>query len=209
MSNWFESITTRNWFESITTKYRWLESPLTLLVCQYGALDMAIGAPREYRLKVDHDWDARRQAEREEFNKKHGPLPKPSDYELAHAHKRPPIKTIHADAKFGMWTSSSSDSVAISINLDTRRIYQADGWLFREEHQGSGAIGVAIFGLPSLILGLPVILLARTYYRVKEAVVGMDRHSWALYQKLQGQLDPETRLLLWDALKARGQSRRG
>jgi len=179
--------------------FRWLNTPILIIGSQFWALEMVIQPPRRYRLRYDPIWEERRRLEQEEMNRKYGAPPEPEVSEQIH--KMPPLKSIYAVARFG-WFSKETTTAAIHINTETRRLYQSDPWLFRKEYQGSGAIGVFIFGLPTVILSLPIILVAKGYYSIKERFLGMSRHGWQIYKKLRHQLDDETRILLRDALQA-------
>ncbi len=81
---------------------------------------------------------------------------------------------------------------SMCIDLEEKVIAHAD-WsrLTGDEHMGSAAIGVALFGLPGLILTSPVLVAAHGAYGIQRLATGMDRHTWGVWRQLKGQLMSE------------------
>jgi len=80
----------------------------------------------------------------------------------------------------------------IAIDLEEKVIVHAD-WsnLTGDTYMGSAAIGVALFGLPGLIVTSPILLAAHGAYGIGRLATGMDRHTWTVWSKLKGQLMSE------------------
>jgi len=80
----------------------------------------------------------------------------------------------------------------IGIDLEAEVLVHAD-WhsMGGHQHLGSAAIGVALFGLPALILTSPILLAVHGAYAIHQTVTGMDRHTWGIWQQLKGQLMSE------------------
>jgi len=92
---------------------------------------------------------------------------------------------IRGNFKSGGW-------MHIGIDLEEKVIASAN-WsnLAGADHMGSAAIGIAIFGLPALIVTSPILLVAHGAYGIHRAVTRMDRHTWGIWQQLKGQLMSE------------------
>jgi len=60
--------------------------------------------------------------------------------------------------------------------------------IINKENMGSGAIGVALFSLPTLPLWLPFIVPTNLYFSAKEKVLGKSRHAAAILQKVKSSM---------------------
>jgi hypothetical protein len=114
---------------------------------------------------------------------------------IQHVPKRTIIE--YKTSKSGGWITIFHDDLKISCN---------DGGLFSEPYGGSGMIGVALLGLPGLIVASPLLVLNSLVWGGIEMSAGMNRYQLNVYLKLQSQLDPETRDLLKRALQKKMQS---
>lgn len=70
-----------------------------------------------------------------------------------------------------------------------------------ESNGGSGDLGVALFGMPGIIVTSPILILNAIIWYLIEQSAGMDRHALSFYLRVRGQLDGHTRYLLKKALK--------
>ncbi len=161
-----------------------------------------IDPPRRLKLRVDHDWEERREREQREMEERHGairrpPLPRGLVTCLPPA---PPMKRIHLECTD---RDGSLFGATIAIDLETKRIDygSSSAWLFGKEHKGSGAIGVIFLSLPVTLPLSPILLAVNDYYRLMEKRRQMSRHSHAILRALKGQLDPETEALLSEAMQ--------
>ena len=84
----------------------------------------------------------------------------------------------------GNWT--------IAIDLEETVLVHAD-WhqMGGHQHLGSAALGIALFGLPALVLTSPILLAVHGAYAIHHTLTGMDRHTWGIWQQLKGQLMSE------------------
>ena len=91
---------------------------------------------------------------------------------------------LKKDGTGGIWS--------MCIDLEQTVIAHAN-WsnLCGHEHMGSAAIGVAIFGLPALIVTSPLLLAAHGAYAIGRAATGMDRHTWGVWRRLKDFLASE------------------
>jgi hypothetical protein len=98
--------------------------------------------------------------------------------------------------------SKSGGRFHIGIDLEQHIIAHAD-WnvLHADEYMGSAAIGVAIFGLPGLIVTSPIWLTAHALYKLQKLFTGMDHHNLVMYLKLARKLSRADRKALRKALQ--------
>ena len=91
-------------------------------------------------------------------------------------------------------TGDGSSRWHVGIDLEKQVIASAN-WniLFSIPYLGSAALGIALLGLPSLLLTSPLLLLTHGAYRVHRLATGMDRHVWTAYRKIAPQLMTEDR----------------
>ncbi len=157
--------------------------------------------PRRFKLKVDHDYEARRERKRREMKERYGELP--DKFRVKSGIKPPPLKCIHLVHPYRAYGQDCEAQLTVAIDLNKRRLdwFYTTDWLFGQEHQGSGIIGVAIFSLPFLLPIAPFLILTRRCYEWREKRLGMSRYGHTLLRALRGQLDPETEALLTEALK--------
>jgi hypothetical protein len=92
----------------------------------------------------------------------------------------------------------------ISISHEDLSVHSNDGGLFSEPYGGSGEIGLALIGLPSLLVTSPILIANGLGWAALEKVVGMNRYAWTVWLRLKDQLDVPTRDLLQEALKRLG-----
>ncbi len=168
----------------------------------HGGIRIWVDPPRRLKLKVDHDYEARRERARREMEENLGEMPLP-EAKPSNVRQPPPLKCVHLRYPYRAYGRDCVQECRVAVNLKTRRLdwTYTDDWLFGREHQGSGAIGVALFSLPFLLPIAPLLILARRYYEWQEKRRGMSRYGWTLLRALQGQLDLETETLLAEALK--------
>lgn len=168
---------------------------------------MWVEPPPKFKLKVDHDYEARREAEHREAERRFGrPFPKVKGTEIPpelRAATPAPAKEIRLDfwdAHYKKWIQGQC---SIAIDLEKRRIHygRTSSWLFGRQHQGSGAIGVALLSLPVTLPLSPILIGLNRYYRMCEEDWKMSRHGHAILKAIKGQLDAETEALLVEALK--------
>lgn len=68
-------------------------------------------------------------------------------------------------------------------------------------YMGSAAIGIAVFGIPGLLLTLPAWVTTNLLWYVIDLLTPLNAQNWAIYLKLAPQLDKGVRSLLWKCLK--------
>lgn len=156
-------------------------------------LQLVTDAPMIPKLRVDPDGE-RKEEERRAHRRRSPGL---EDMRM------PRLKTTHLQ-----WEDTSGKTVwrdtALRIDLDAKRTYRVDGVMLHflgGGHTGSGAIGVALFAAPALLVLSPYIYARNARWRARERKEGISRHAIVLMERLAGQLDPETEALLREALK--------
>jgi len=162
-----------------------------------GGVRLWVDPPRRFKLKVDHDFEARRERERREMEEKYDIPP-----EIRPDVLPPPVKCIHMSHPYRAYGQDCEYQTSVAINLKTRRLdwTYTDSVLFGREHN-SATIGIALFSLPFLLPIAPILILARRCYEWAEKRRGMSRYGHALLRSLKGQLDQETEALLTEALR--------
>lgn len=168
-----------------------------------GGIRMWVEPPPKFKLKVDHDYEVRREAERQEMERKYGPTPRTKLPSGIKTRRFAPAKEIHLDFWDPHYKKWIKGQCSIAIDLEKRRIDygRTSDWLFGRQHQGSGAIGVALFSLPVTLPLAPVLIGLNRYYRMCEEDWGMSGHGHAILKAVKGQLDADTEALLVEALK--------
>lgn len=103
-----------------------------------------------------------------------------------------PIRTL-IDIK------SEHDSFSITINESTGELmyFSSPGSYLGS---GSAEMGIALMGLPGLILASPVLIAAHVGWKTLQVMTGMERHAWAVWRGIKDQLEPKEYLLLEAAL---------
>ncbi len=76
----------------------------------------------------------------------------------------------------------------IQIDLENESIFSINGNPTNEIHNGSAGIGIAIFGLPSLILTSPLLILNAILWKAIESHYNMTRHMLVLWLKIKDQI---------------------
>ena len=167
-----------------------------------GGIDLWVRPPRKLKLVVDHDFEARRERERQADEERDKGKPW-STFNAPDARPYPPLKCVHMDQHYKRDGQELRSGCTIAVNYKTRRIDHtySSSWLLGKEHQGSGLIGVALFSLPFMLPIAPFLWLANKYYRTMEKRRGMSCHGHALLKAVRGQIDRETEALLAEALK--------
>lgn len=167
-----------------------------------AGISLWIDAPRKVKLVVDHDWEARRAREREAQEARYGKMPR-STLRASRVRRLPPLKCIHMDFWYPYDGKEHKATCRLAIDLEKRRIdpTYTSSWLLGHEHQGSGAIGVALLTLPVTLLLSPFLVATNAVYRSQERRNGMSRHAAAVLEALRGQLDAETEALLTEAFR--------
>lgn len=164
---------------------------------------MATGGPRIPKLRADPDGEKKAEERREHHRKwsetlRASGIPEVTA-DLKSGHRAPPVKTIHLQwygAEYDVWHDTS-----IYIDLEKIRVYQCESWMLGRGHTGSGAMGVALFSAPFLLLGLPYIWSKNKLHDSREKKAGMSRHAIALMKELEGCLGSDDESLLREALK--------
>jgi hypothetical protein len=107
--------------------------------------------------------------------------------------EQPARLAIHGQVEGGVvWT----------INIDAEEnVFTRVTWdlISGTSGYGSAEIGIALLGLPALILTSPLLLLAHGIYGLGRVATGIDRHSFSLYHRLAPQLSPEDAEALYRA----------
>jgi len=165
-----------------------------------GGIFLWVRPPLRLKLRVDNDWERRRQEENEKVFGKYYKSPSSSLNKIFPAHPVPPMKMIHMQ----FWRSDYKcwADCGIAINLEKKQIEYSysSSWLFGKEYDES-ALGVMVASLPITLPLSPIIILVGRYYRMMEKRRGLSRYSHAILKALKGQLDAETETLLITALK--------
>lgn len=97
--------------------------------------------------------------------------------------------------------STEQGSFTIWVDLEENVIGYAN-WndLCYRPYEGSGSIGMMIFGTPGLLISSPIWMLTQSVWKFVEQTVNMDHHTWILWMKLRSQLNERDGLALKDAL---------
>ncbi len=173
-------------------------------------VNLWVDPPRIRKLKVtiDRGWYERRAAQREadklahpeiwdrhrkraEGFAKQGLLQKPKNL------RRYRLLVTHPQ------TGAQHDA-SVVIDIERRLIdwTYTSAWLFGEEHEGSGGIGLMLITLPTSALLSPYIFVRMRMYAAQEEREGMSRHGSALLEALGDQITADERLEMTDAFKS-------
>lgn len=179
--------------------------PRTLLSMPLAVVEgikMCVKPPRSLKLEVDADFEERARVEREERRARHVPL---SPLNLP-THKYPPTKWIHLFVRGKSHDGKERrEECSIAIDLSKRRIddTRTTRKLFGGDDDASGDAGLAIalISAPVLFVLSPLIKVARDHYEKREREHEMSCYGIEWLKALKGQLDPETEILLIEALK--------
>lgn len=73
----------------------------------------------------------------------------------------------------------------------------------RPNNSGSGSaeIGMFLFGLPSLIITSPLLIINHLLWSGWEKMMGMERHAWSVWIRIKDQLDPLNYIVVEKAFK--------
>lgn len=87
------------------------------------------------------------------------------------------------------------------IGHDDLRVDSNDGGLFSANYGGSGEIGLALIGLPGLLVTSPLLIANGLAWTALEKAVGMNRWAWTIWMRMKDQLDEPTRKLVKEAFQ--------
>lgn len=98
-------------------------------------------------------------------------------------------------------SSQGVGNVLLENELQTIGSNTASFWYACDSSGGSGDLGVAIFGLPALLVTSPLLILNGLFWYALKLGTGMDRHALSFYLRVRSQLPKDVRLLLKTALR--------
>lgn len=166
----------------------------------FAGISEFVEFPRRLKLRVDYEWEERRERERKEFEEKYGSFDN-LDKVSVPVHEAPKIKQIHLNYWESHYKKWSPCSIAIDIEKEEIAWDYTSSWLFNKEHKGSGMIGIILISLPFILLLYPILFPIKKAYEFMEKRRGLSRHSNALLKALKGQLKPEDEKLLIRAME--------
>lgn len=94
----------------------------------------------------------------------------------------------------------------VTLNLEDKTLMSSDAedlhpYSFGMDSNGSAGIGVMLFGLPGVIVSLPIILAFNAAWYGVYKLTGMDHNYYLFFRRIKDQLDADTRLKLEESLK--------
>lgn len=95
-----------------------------------------------------------------------------------------------------------NEKLVLEVNLDAHQLYNCNyDELTHDYYEGSGLIGIMLFGIPGLLLCSTLWMPFALLWLFCREVIGMNHHNILLYLKLRKHLSEEHRLALKNALK--------
>lgn len=161
-----------------------------------AGIDLWVDPPRVAGLKVtlDREWEQRRAAQREEFQKNNPEFAERQRKEAEDYRRRGLLREprklsnyhlrLHDEATGREWEAR------LSIDTERERVdwsYTSNG-LFGNGHWGSGGLGLLFVTLPVAALLSPYIFVRGRLHAAEEERRGMSRHGIALLDALGDQL---------------------
>lgn len=96
------------------------------------------------------------------------------------------------------------DNQTVTLNLEDKTLMSSSDdmhpYSFGMDSNGSGGLGVMLFGIPGVILSLPIIVAFNAAWYGVYKLTGMDHNYYLFFQRIKNQLDSETRTRLKEAL---------
>jgi len=99
--------------------------------------------------------------------------------------------------------NGKGQSWSIAIDAEEGTVGVAEwGDMMGDEYMGSAGIGIAIFGLPMIIMTCPLWITTNLIRFSIRVLTPLDIDSWFIFVKLALQLDSQTRKFLWRGLRS-------
>jgi hypothetical protein len=97
------------------------------------------------------------------------------------------------------------DNQTVTIDVENKHLMSSSSddlhpYSFGMDSNGSGGLGVMLFGIPGVILSLPIIAAFNAAWYGVYKLTGMDHNYYLFFRRIKNQLDADTRARLKEAL---------
>jgi hypothetical protein len=110
------------------------------------------------------------------------------------------IKVTKSLKEIEIQFKTSSLNIMI-LDLIGNKILFCDNAFENLTGQGIPNSNVLVYGLPSVILTLPLLFVNETFWKTNQLLFGLSRHALSIWCRIRGQLDKNTQDHLYRLLK--------